>query len=118
MKLNPNLSLLLILLLSSIITSCANIPDVPICKEINPDKGWCSYTLTPGGFYVDEYRPYAFDPKKPDEKSTWWEIRPVMMQMPPHSWAEFKKYIIKQCRITKKCKGNVGEWFTKMENKK
>jgi hypothetical protein len=109
---------LLMISLSLIACSCANVPDVPICKEITPDRGWCSWTLKSGGFYVDEQNPYAFDPKKPDEKFTWWEIRPVMMSLPPHSWAELKKYIIKQCRITRKCRGNVGEWFNELENKK
>lgn len=109
---------LLMTLLSLIACSCATVPDVPICKEINPDKGWCSHTLSAGGFYVDEDHPYAFDPKKPDEKMTWWEARPVMLQVPPHSWAEFKKFIIKSCRISRKCRGGVGEWFDKLENKK
>lgn len=105
----------LIILLSSILFSCASPPDVPVCKEINPDKGWCSHTLTQGGFYVDEARPYAFDPDQPAKLWTWWEVRPVMIQVPPHSWAEIKKFIIKMCKLKKGgCPGNVGEWMDKM----
>lgn len=115
MKLKKNLSKLMMILLSLITFSCANIPDVPVCKEITPDKGWCSYTLKEGGFYVDDERPYHFGT---DKEYTWWEYRPVMMSLPPHSWQEIKKYIIKQCRITKKCRGNVGEWFSNMEKER
>lgn len=118
MLLKKSLSKLMIISLSLIAISCANVPDVPVCKEIHPGKGWCSYTLTEGGFYVDDDRPYAFNPRESEKLYTWWEYRPMMMSLPPHSWGEFKKYIIKQCRITKKCRGNVGEWFTKMEDKK
>lgn len=109
-----SLSLLSIISLSLIVFSCASVPDVPICKEINPDKGYCSWTLSPGGFFVDEERPYAFNPKKPEDKKTWWEIRPVMLAVPPHSWAELKKFIIKSCKISRNCRGDVGEWLNKM----
>ena len=108
----------LIILLSLITYSCAQVPDVPLCKEINPDKGWCSWTLSQGGFFVDEARPYAFDPKKPEQLSTWWEIRPVMIQIPPHSWAELKKFIIKSCRNSKDCPDDVGDWMDKMKVKR
>lgn len=109
----------LIVLLSLIAFSCAKVPDVPLCKEITPDKGFCAYTLTPGGFYVDDSRPYAFDPREVDEQGkpvlrTWWEIRPVMIQIPPYSWEKLKTYIIKQCRQTRssrRCRGEVGEWM-------
>lgn len=100
-----------------ILYSCARVPDVPLCKEITPDKGFCSWTLSQGGFYVDESRPYAFDPKKPDKLWTWWEIRPVMIQIPPHSWAEIKKFIIKSCRNSKDCPDDVGEWMDNMKVK-
>ena len=118
MKPNLNLSKLMIISLSLIAISCATVPDVPICKELTPDRGWCSWTLKKGGFYVDEANPYAFDPEHPEKLSTWWEYRPVMMALPPYSYGELKKYIIKQCRITRKCQGNVGEWFNEFEKKK
>lgn len=117
MLLKKNLSSLLIISLSLIVFSCASVPDVPICKEITPDKGYCSWTLSPGGFIVDEEHPHAFNPKKPEELSTWWEQRPLMLQVPGHSWAEIKKFIIKSCKISRKCRGDVGEWLDKMTPK-
>lgn len=108
----------LIILLSLITFSCASVPDVPVCKEITPDRGWCSYTLREGGFYVDDDRPYAFDPSKPEELYTWWQIRPQMIQVPAKSWKEIKAYIVKQCKRSGKCEGNVGEWFDKLEDVK
>lgn len=118
MQQKRNLLKLTMLLCILTVFSCTTVPNVPICKEINPDKGWCSWTLQKGGFYVDEARPYAFNPKEPEKLYTWWEYRPVMMALPPYSWEELKKYIIKQCKITKKCQGNVGEWFNDLEKKK
>jgi hypothetical protein len=115
-----NVSLLLLMtLLSSLLTSCATVPDVPLCKELGPDRGYCAWTLKPKeqNFYVDEDHPYAFDPKKPEEKFTWWEIRPLMIQLPPHSWAMLKAYIIKQCNITKRCRSDIGEWLAEFEKK-
>lgn len=109
--------ILLMISLSLIVSSCASVPDVPICKEITPDKGYCTFTLKDESFYVDDERPYAFDPSKPDEKYTWWQMRPYMMQIPPHSWKEIKVYIIKQCKRSGDCRGNVGEWFKKLEQK-
>lgn len=118
MKLKKFSLKLLMISLSLIVFSCATVPNVPICKELDPDRGYCSWTLQKGGFYVDEAHPYAFDPKKPNELKTWWEYRPVMMALPPYSWGELKTYIIQQCKLTKKCNGNVGEWFDKFEKKK
>lgn len=111
MKLRKNLLMLLTFSLNLIAISCANIPDVPICKELNPDKGYCAWTLKPKSenFYIDEARPY--------KGKTWWEMRPTMIQVPPSSWTEIKTYVIKQCRITRNCRSDVGEWLDKMETK-
>lgn len=57
---------------------------------------------------------------------TWWELRPYMIYMPIHSWAEIKKFIIGICRKTKKCGGKtISNWERtvnviddKMANKK
>lgn len=116
------LSRSLILSLSLIVFSCATVPNVPICKEINPDKGWCSYTTQKGGFFVDDARPYQFNPKEFDSqrnpiKYSWWEYKPYMMALPPHSWQKLKEYIIKKCRKSKDCQDGVGQWFDEFERK-
>lgn len=118
MKLKKNLLLLSMILLSSLLTSCAQVPDVPVCKELTPYRAHCTYTISPKekDFIIDDEHPWT-DPRDGKEY-TWWEMRPVQIQVPPYSWAELKKYIIKQCRITKNCRSDIGEWFTKMEPKK
>lgn len=118
MKLKKNLLKPLMILLSFLTFSCATVPDVPVCKEISEEKGWCSWTIKSGGFYVDEENPYAFDPNYPEELYTWWEYKPMMISLPPYSLQEIKKYIIKQCRKTKKCKGDIGEWFSRLDGSK
>lgn len=92
--------MLLLSLLPSLVISCASVKDIdkPICVEINISKAFCTYTISNKDFYVDDDNPYAFDPKKPDDKKTWFEMRPAMVLLPPTTWAAFKAYTIKQCK--------------------
>lgn len=83
--------------------------DKPICVEINLSKAFCTYTISNQDFIVDDEHPYAFNPKKPDDKKTWFEMRPAMVLMPPSTWAAFKAYVIKQCKKYK-CDGIVEGW--------
>lgn len=74
-----------------IASSCANIqaPDVPICKELDPQSGYCTHTISNKSQIVD-------DVNKLDGK-TWWEHRPYLVSMPPSSWEEIKKTMVKIC---------------------
>lgn len=108
MPLRKSLSLLSLILLSSIITSCGSVPDVYVCKELNPGRAFCTKTITDENQYVD-------DEHKLNGK-TWWEIRPTTIQMPPESWAEFKKWIIKTCRRIH-CRSDIGQWLKSVEDR-
>lgn len=99
-------------LLLSCLISCASVKEIdrPLCVEINLSKAFCTYTISNKDFYVDDEHPYAFDPKYPDKLQTWFEVRPAMVLMPVQTWAAFKKYIIKNCKLTKKCDGMIEGW--------
>lgn len=53
-------------------------------------------------FDVDETHPMLDELTK--EKKTWWEMRPVMLQMPPATWVYIKSLVILACKKTGKCK--------------
>ena len=44
----------------SLLISCASTPDVPVCTEINPERGWCTNTISDVEFFIDEENPYTF----------------------------------------------------------
>jgi hypothetical protein len=84
-----------VLLFCSLLVSCANVPNVPVCFELDITRGYCINTLSQEGFYVDETN--LLDGK------TWFENRISMVMMPAKSWGELKSYILKNCKRTGKC---------------
>lgn len=89
---------------SLLISSCAvTPPDVPLCTEISPSRGYCVNTISSKEFEVNET-------KKLNGKS-WWEHRPLMIYTPVGSWVEIKKFIIKICKKSNMCDGrNITSW--------
>ena len=85
------------------ISSCGTTPpDVPLCAEINPGRGFCVKTISSEEFEVDDVK--LFNGK------TWFELRPFMVLMPIDSWVEIKSFIIKICKRSKKCSGTISNW--------
>lgn len=93
---------ILILSLLALCSCTTTPPDVPVCVEITPMRGYCINTITAKEFIVD-------DDNKLDGQ-TWWEARPVMLMFPPTSWAKLKAYIIEQCKRTKTCDKEITSW--------
>lgn len=83
-------------------TSCATLKDSPICKEITPDRGTCVHILSGKQYEVNEIN-------KLDGK-TWWEMRPLFIQVPSQTWADIKAFIIKTCKKYKNCGEEVPSW--------
>lgn len=99
-----SLSLLLGILLS-LLTSCASVPDVPVCVEINPTKAWCTNTVSEKEFYIDDAHPY--------NGRSWWEQRVANIQVPAQSWAEIKDFMIKTCKKSNACAKYIATWEKK-----
>lgn len=101
---NVALKTLLRLLFALLISSCAvTPPDVPLCTELAPNRGYCVNTISSVEYEVTD--------EKPLNGKTWWEMRPYMILMPIESWAEIKAFIIKICKKSKKCSGpNIANW--------
>jgi hypothetical protein len=95
------LSLLALGSLLSLVTSCASIPDEPVCFEISPVEGYCVNTISSTEFRVNEAQPYL--------GQTWWEMRPYMIYLPVSSWVKFKSYIIKRCKQFG-CSKEIANW--------
>jgi hypothetical protein len=101
--------MLFVILSSSLINGCAIAPpDVPLCAEISPSKGYCIFTMS--------NREYVIDDENTLDGKTWWDLRPTMIYMPSDSWAEVKSFIIKICKKTKQCNGkNIVDWERTVE---
>lgn len=88
MKKSLQISLKILFALS--LSSCAHkIPDEPICLELNPDKGFCTYTITDKSYYV--------------ENEKWDALKADSLVMPIQSWANIKKFILKICADYGQC---------------
>lgn len=112
MKRNFNL-LIALVTLSSLLLSCATMPpDVPVCVEVSPTRGWCTYTISDKEFYVDDENPLKIYDDQP--ALTWWELRPTFLLVPAPSYAKMKAYIIKTCKQNK-CDKHIGSWERRME---
>lgn len=103
-RIQRKLSRFLLIISSSLLISCGTtVPDVPLCTEIDIDRGYCVNTISSTEFEVSDESPW--------NGKTWWDIRPYMIYMPIESWASIKSFIIEICARTKKCKGaDVTSW--------
>lgn len=112
--LKKNLLIPSVLLSSLLISGCASTPpDVPICMELSPTRGWCTYTIKNQEFEISEDKPHTFtEGQKP---MTWWELRPTFIYVPSPSWAKLKAWIIKTCKATNQCDKAIGSWQRKID---
>lgn len=99
-------SLIILGILLNFLTSCASVPDEPVCFEIHPAKGYCVNTISAKEFPVDEENKY--------KGKTWWEMKPYMIYLPVSSWVEFKSYIIKRCK-QHNCSKQIAKWKRTIE---
>jgi hypothetical protein len=102
MKQKKFLSVLLISLLNLLLNGCATPPDVVVCVELKPSKGWCTKTISAESFYVDDATLY--------NGKTWWDMRPDMILVPTESWVEMKTFVIKTCKNSGKCDSKISSW--------
>lgn len=88
MKKSLQISLKILFALS--LSSCAHkIPDEPVCLELNPEKGFCTYTIQDKSFYLNG--------------EAWIKLKNDSLIMPIQSWANIKKFILKICADYNKC---------------
>ncbi len=95
----------------AVLTSCASVPNVPVCVEINQVHGFCTDTIADHDYEIDEQHPVSLNGEK---AQTWWEMRPYMILVPVSSWKAFKEYIVKQCKRTN-CDKYVQSWDRKIQ---
>jgi hypothetical protein len=97
-----------LLLLTSLFLSCqtAQVPDSPICVELNVDRGFCRWTISDKKQIVDETHKIMLSDGK---EYTWWELKPATLKMPYTTWAEIKKFIYTVCKENQTC-STVTNW--------
>lgn len=93
-----NLSKLLVVLLSLVICEACAIkpPNKPVCVDLAPTRGWCTYTVSDDEFYIDEAHPF--------EGKKWPQVKSESLLVPASSWAAIKAFILKLCRKSGSCK--------------
>ena len=99
-----------LLLLFVILSSCASLPDVPACVELDINKGYCINTISDIEFAVTD--------KNNPLKEEWFELRPKMVMLPASSWAKIKAYILKQCERNNSCNLNLAKKKTSTIDRK
>lgn len=72
-------------------SSCADLKkvDVPVCKELLPSAGYCSWTISKKSMIIDD--------KNLLYGKTWWQNRLYNLSIPPESWAPIKAEFTKVC---------------------
>lgn len=77
-------------------SGCATPPDVPVCIEVEPTRGWCTYTISKDEFFIDDANLY--------EGESWQAMNQKTVRVPAQSWAKIKAFILKICKKTGHCK--------------
>lgn len=108
MKLKKFLSKSFVLSLFFVI-SCASINEIdkPVCAEITMERGYCVTIISGKGFFIDEENLFEGD--------TWFNQRHKHIRVPISTWAELKKYLIKNCKKSRKCDANIDSWVRNMD---
>lgn len=106
--LSKTLSIRLVFLLSFILCSgCASVPDVPVCIDLDQERGYCINTISNKEFYVDQSHLF--------ENKNWQEVKATSLITPSSSWTAIKKYILKQCKNSNSCKDKLEKKSSKLE---
>lgn len=67
------------------------------------NKGFCTTPISGKDQFVDDENLL--------EGKTWWEMRPIMILIPPSTYAAIKSFIIKQCkRNPNMCDKEIPAW--------
>lgn len=101
-----------------IFVSCANLSliDKPVCTEITPDRGYCVTIISGKKEYIDDFKKMkTFDEKGNLVEMTWFEMKPTMVLVPVQTYAALKKYLIMNCKKSKRCSENIDSWDRSME---
>lgn len=100
------------ILQSFLISSCASVPDVPICKELELNRAYCIHTLSNKEYYVDDEHPFV---NEDGSKSTWWDMRIKTISLPVQSWVKIRAFIVKQCKKNNQC-SEITSWDRTVES--
>lgn len=62
---------------------------MPVCIELAPTKGYCTYTISPDFFFL--------------HNEEWQSLKNKSMVLPAQSWKEIKKFIMDLCKESNQC---------------
>ena len=70
-------------------------------------KGYCTTIISGQDTVIDDVN--LLDGK------TWFEARVEMILVPVETWAAIKKYLIKNCKRSRRCDENIDSWTRSMK---
>lgn len=94
-------------LLLLICSSCASIPDVPVCTRLDVSRGFCVWTVSKKEMVVSD--------KDLLNGKTWLDIVIESVYTPADSWATIKGFIVKKCKQSNACGSDVSTWKSKLD---
>lgn len=94
---------ILVSLLLLTFSGCAGAPpNIPVCVELSPERGFCVRVMSGETFEVNESAKL--------EGKTWWDGKPSMVIVPATSWRDLKIWINKICKNNSQCDSAVANW--------
>lgn len=72
-----------------VLSSCASVPNVWVCADLDQSTGYCAKTVT--------------DEEKEVVGQEWQDFKRLSLKIAVDDWAQLKAYIIKQCKKNKQC---------------
>jgi len=77
-------------------------------------RGHCIKTISGEQALVDDAHP-ILDPVS-GEMLTWWDLRPMMIQIPYFEYLRLKAWIVKECKTSGACDKRITSWDRTLED--
>jgi len=84
-----NLKTICAILLIFVLNSCASVPDIFVCADLDQSTGYCAKTIA--------------DEEKEVTGQEWQDFKRLSLKISVDDWAQLKAYILKQCKKNKQC---------------
>lgn len=105
------LKILRIVFLSSLLFlgNCTSLKklDKPFCVDETTSQGFCVYLISGKKIHVNDIELFT------DEngiKKTWYDMQLGIIKIPLETFKAMKKYLIEQCKQSKKCDADIDSW--------
>ena len=91
------------------ISGCASLKklDKPWCIDETPAQGFCVYLISGKRIHINDTELFV---DEDGVKKTWQDLQLGIIKIPLETFKAMKKYIIDECKVSKKCDVDVSSW--------